>query len=66
MEATELRNKSVEELNNELVELRREQFNLRMQKATGELPQHTEHRRVRRAIARVKTVLNEKQRSAGE
>ncbi len=66
MEATELRNKSVDELNDELVSLRREQFNLRMSQATGELAQHTEHRRVRRAIARVKTVLNEKQRSAGE
>ncbi len=66
MEATELRSKSVEELNEELVSLRREQFNLRMQRATGELAQHTEHRRVRKAIARVKTVLNEKARSAGE
>ncbi len=66
MEASELRNKTVEELNAELVELRREQFNLRMQKATGELAQHTEHGRVRKAIARVKTVLSEKQRSAGE
>jgi len=66
MEASELRNKSVEELNEELVSLRREQFNLRMQQATGELGQHTEHRRVRRDIARVKTVLGEMQRSASE
>ncbi len=66
MEATELRDKSVEELNEELVSLRREQFNLRMQQATGELAAHTEHGRVRKAIARVKTVLNEKARSAGE
>ncbi len=66
MEASELRNKSVDELNEELVALRREQFNLRMQKATGELARHTEHNRVRRAIARVKTVLGEKQRAAGE
>ncbi len=66
MEASELREKSVDELNEELVALRREQFNLRMQQATGELAQHTEHGRVRRAIARIKTVLNEKKRSAGE
>ena len=64
MDAQELRNKSVEELNDELVELRREQFNLRMQQATGELPNHTEHGRVRKDIARVKTVLNELQRAA--
>ncbi len=66
MEASELRNKSVDELNEELVALRREQFNLRMQRATGELSRHTEHNRVRKAIARVKTVLGEKQRAAGE
>ncbi len=66
MEAQELRNKSVDELNDELVALRREQFNLRMQQATGELAQHTQHRRVRKDIARVKTVLSELQRAAGE
>ena len=66
MEAVELRNKSIDELNEELVALRREQFNLRMQQSTGELARNSEHRRVRRAIARVKTVLGEKQRSAGE
>jgi large subunit ribosomal protein L29 len=46
--------------------LRREQFNLRMQKATGELAQNHEHRRVRKDIARVKTVLNELGRAAGD
>ncbi len=66
MEASELRNKSVDELNQELLELRREQFNLRMQQATGELTHHHEHRRVRRAIARVKTVLNELGRASGD
>ena len=66
MEAQELRSKNVEELNEELVALRREQFNLRMQQATGELNQHTEHKRVRKNIARVKTILSEKKRSAGE
>ena len=66
MEAGELRKKSVDELSEELVALRREQFNLRMQQATGELSHNHEHRRVRRDIARVKTVLNELQSSAGE
>jgi large subunit ribosomal protein L29 len=66
MEAQELRKKSVDELNAELVALRREQFNVRMQQATGELPKHTQHRRVRKDIARIKTVLNELQRAAGK
>ena len=66
MEASELRDKSVDELNEELVALRREQFNLRMQQATGELTKHHEHRRVRKDIARVKTVLNEKVRATGD
>ena len=46
--------------------LRKEQFNLRMQHATGELTHNHEHGRVRKDIARVKTVLNELQRAAGE
>ena len=66
MEAGDLRKKSVDELSEELVALRREQFNLRMQQATGELSHNHEHRRVRRDIARVKTVLNELQSPAGE
>jgi large subunit ribosomal protein L29 len=66
MKVQELREKSAEDLNQELLALRREQFNLRMQQATGELPQHTQHRRVRKDIARVKTVLTELKRTAGE
>lgn len=66
MNASELRTRSVEELNKELLELRREQFNLRMQQATGEMTHHTEHGRVRKDIARIKTVLNELQRAEGE
>jgi len=60
MKASELRNKSVEELRQELLELRREQFNLRMQQATGQLAKPHLVRQVRRNIARVKTVLNQK------
>ena len=66
MNAADLRAKSVDELNDELVALRREQFNLRMQQATGELAQVHQHSRVRKDIARVKTVLSELSRAAGE
>ena len=66
MNAADLRKKSVEELNEELVALRREQFNLRMQQATGEHPRNHEHGRVRKDIARVKTVLTELARASGE
>ena len=66
MNAADLRSKSEEELNEELVALRREQFNLRMQQATGELAQVHQHSRVRKDIARVKTVLSELSRAAGE
>ncbi|EAS40503.1 50S ribosomal protein L29 [Photobacterium profundum] len=60
MNAVDLRAKSVEELNAELVSLLREQFNLRMQAATGQLQQTHNLKAVRRDIARVKTVLTEK------
>ncbi|MBE0369750.1 50S ribosomal protein L29 [Pseudoalteromonas sp. MMG013] len=60
MKASELKDKSVEELNAELLELLREQFNLRMQVSTGQLAQTHELRKVRRSIARVKTVINQK------
>jgi len=60
MKASELRSKSDKELNEELVKLRREQFNLRMQKATGQLARSDQYRQVRKNIARVKTLINEK------
>jgi large subunit ribosomal protein L29 len=60
MNATELREKNVEELKTELTELLREQFNLRMQNSTGQLEKTDQLRKVRRNIARVKTVLTEK------
>jgi large subunit ribosomal protein L29 len=60
MKASEIREKSVEDLGQELVELHKEQFNLRMQNATGQLTRSSELKRVRRDIARIKTVLNEK------
>jgi large subunit ribosomal protein L29 len=60
MKATEIREKSVEEMTQELEALHKEQFNLRMQHATGQLSRSSELKRVRRDIARIKTVLNEK------
>jgi large subunit ribosomal protein L29 len=56
----ELRSKSVEELNQELLELRRAQFGLRMQLATQSLTKNSEMERVRRRIARVHTFLTQK------
>ncbi len=64
MNASELKVKSVEELNAELLELRKEQFNLRMQKATNQTNQSHTLKNVRRDIARVKTVLNQKASSS--
>ena len=63
MNATELRKKNGQELTEEILTLRREQFNLRMQQATGQLVRPHEYRRVRRDIARIKTVLREQQNS---
>jgi len=59
MKASELRNKSKAELTEELAGLLREQFNLRMQKGTGQLSNSARVKNVRRDIARVKTVMNE-------
>ncbi|KAA9131788.1 50S ribosomal protein L29 [Marinihelvus fidelis] len=66
MNAQDLRAKSDAELREELTGLLREQFNLRMQKGTGQMGQPNELRRVRRDIARVKTVLNEKSKEGSE
>ena len=60
MKATELREKSAEDLNAELLKLLESQFKLRMQKATGQLGQTHLLKQTRRDIARVKTVLEEK------
>lgn len=59
MKASDLRNKTNDELNDELLALRREQFNLRMQYGTGQLANTHQFGRIRRDIARIKTVLNE-------
>lgn len=60
MKANELKTKSVQELNGDLVTLLKQQFGLRMQHATGQLGKTSELKKVRRNIARVKTVISEK------
>jgi len=65
MNASELREKSPDELRDTLLELLKEQFNLRMQRGTGQFSRPHLMKDVRRNIARVKTVMSEK-RQAGE
>ena len=66
MKASELRGKGVDELEKELLELRRAQFGLRMQLATQSLTKHSEIERVRRDIARVHTLLKEKSKASAK
>ena len=66
MDIKDLRTRDENGLREELTSLLQEQFNLRMQKGTGQLAQPNELRRVRRDIARVKTILNEKNREGSE
>lgn len=67
MKASELRQKSVEDLSSELLESLKEQFVLRMQRASGQLNRPSDMKKVRRKIARIKTIINEmKSTSAGE
>ena len=65
MKAAELRSKSNDELTQELQSLLRAQFNLRMQKATQQLNNTSQIRKVRRDIARVRTILNQKAQAEG-
>ena len=60
MKASELRAKSVEELNQELLGLLKAQFGLRMQIATQQLTNHSQIGKVRKDIARIRTLLREK------
>jgi len=61
MDAKELRAKSAAELSDELLKMRKEQFALRMQRATGQAPKPDQFQKVRRNIARLKTVQRETQ-----
>ncbi len=65
MKAKQLRDKSVTELEQELRERLREQFNLRMQQGSGQLSRPHQMKTVRREIARIRTIVNEKQRTEG-
>lgn len=66
MAIAELRVKSVKELSQELDASRREQFNLRMQSATGQTPKPHNIRLVRKKIAQIKTLLVEKEKGSAE
>ncbi len=60
----DIRAKSADELNSMLLDLRKEQFNLRFQRATGQLEALSRIKQVRRDIARVKTIIGERTRTA--
>jgi large subunit ribosomal protein L29 len=60
MKASEFREKTLDQLDDELVKLKKEQFNLRLQKASGQLENVARVRQVRRDIARIKTVARAK------
>ncbi|ALJ35787.1 50S ribosomal protein L29 [Azospirillum brasilense] len=64
MKSVDVRAKSSEELNEQLLQLKKEQFNLRFQRASGQLENTARVRVVRRDIARIKTILGERTRSA--
>ena len=66
MNAHELRDKTPDQLRDELANLKKEAFNLRFQQATGSIENPSRLRSVRRDAARVKTILNEKAKSAAE
>ncbi|MFI3222407.1 MAG: 50S ribosomal protein L29 [Methylococcaceae bacterium] len=59
MKASELRQKSKDELTSMLLKMSREQFNLKMQKGTGQLSKPDQVKAVRRDVARIHTILNE-------
>ena len=60
MKASDVRTKSADQLKDELIKLKKEQFNLRFQVATGQLEKTARAKEIRRDIARVKTILREK------
>ncbi len=64
MSASEFRDLSLDQLDDRLVELKREQFNLRFQAASGQLENTARVRQVRRDIARIKTIAREKRTTA--
>ena len=65
MKASDLRAKTSDQLQDQLLQLKKEQFNLRFQKATGQLEGTSRVRQVRREIARIKTVLGQQAAAQG-
>ena len=66
MKADELRSKNNEELTATLLEMRRKQFNMRMEVGSGQFPRASEVRETRRVIARIKTIIRERQQGGAE
>jgi large subunit ribosomal protein L29 len=66
MKVEDLRHQTADQLRDELVKLKKEQFNLRFQKATGQLEKTSRVRTVRRNIARIETILSEKSSAAAQ
>jgi large subunit ribosomal protein L29 len=65
MKADDLRAMSIDQLDDEVLKLKKEQFNLRFQRATGQLENTSRVRQVRRDIARIKTIAAQKRKPAG-
>jgi large subunit ribosomal protein L29 len=63
MKASEVRDMTLDQLDDEVLKLKKEQFNLRFQKATGQIENTAQVRKVRRDIARIKTIAAEKSKS---
>ena len=63
MKAEDLRTKTADELNDTLLSLKKEHFNLRFQRSSGQLEDTSQFRRIRRDIARIKTIISDRQRA---
>lgn len=64
MKASEVRDLTADQLNDKIIELKKEAFNLRFQKASGQLENTARVREIRRDVARIKTILKEKKAAA--
>ncbi len=63
MKAEDLRAKTADELNDTLLSLKKEHFNLRFQQSSGQLEDTSQFRRIRKDIARIKTIISDRQRA---
>jgi len=63
MKASEVRDMTLDQLDDELIKLKKEQFNLRFQRATGQIENTAQVRRLRRDVARIKTIATEKSKA---